>query len=78
MCVRDKGSSVIVVWALKITKGGGSGGSNQLDYREYTPLYEKGIKKTENKSMETTKCETQSEGGWESYVFKSNNVGSTW
>ena len=39
---------------LKIIKGGGGGGGNPLDHWEYTPLYEKGIKKTENKSMETT------------------------
>ena len=27
-----------------------------FDGRKYTPLYEKGIKKTQNKSMETTHC----------------------
>ena len=31
------------------------GGRHRLDQWVYTPLYEKGMKKTENKSMETTK-----------------------
>ena len=35
-------------------KVGRGGGGNWLDHQKYTPLYEKGIKKTENKSMETT------------------------
>ena len=35
-------------------KVGGAGGGSQFDYQYYTPLYEKGIKKIENKSMETT------------------------
>ena len=39
---------------LKITIIGGGGGPNWFDHQEYTPLYEKGVKKTENKSMETT------------------------
>ena len=32
----------------------GGGGDNRLDHQYYTRLYQKGIKKTENKSMETT------------------------
>ena len=37
----------------------GGGGRNHLDdHRYYTPLYEKGIKKTENKSMDTTALAT--------------------
>ena len=35
-------------------KVGGGGRDNRLDRGYYTPLYEKGIKKIENKSMETT------------------------
>ena len=37
-------------------KEGGGGGGKWLDHQQYTPLYEKGIKKIENKSMETTCC----------------------
>ena len=35
-------------------KVGGGGGGNWLDHLYHTPLFEKGMKKTENKSMETT------------------------
>ena len=59
--VRDKGWSVIDGWALKIKIVGGGGGRNQLDHQFYTPLYKKGIKKMENKSMETTLAEWRSE-----------------
>ena len=41
-----------IVWALEKPKMGGEG--NNLASLYYTPLYEKGIKETRNKSMETT------------------------
>ena len=33
---------------------GWGGGKDRVGGRQYTPLYKKGIKKTQNKSMETT------------------------
>ena len=55
--VRDEGLSVLALQALKKLKRnkvGEGGGGNWLDHQYYTPLYKKVIKKTENKSMETT------------------------
>ena len=42
-----------ILWALKMWGGGGIGYETCV-VCYYTPLYEKGIKKTQNKSMETT------------------------
>ena len=44
----------IKIWVLKMWVRGEGGGKN-LASGWYTPLYENGIKKTQNKSMETTK-----------------------
>ena len=41
-------------WVLKMRKVGGGEGGNRFEHWYYTPLYEKGIKKIENKSMKTT------------------------
>ena len=40
----------ILFWALEMDGGGGK----NLATLKYTPLYKKGIKKTQNKLMETT------------------------
>ena len=37
----------------------GGGGGSWFDHPYYTPLYKKGIKKIENKSMETTRPHIQ-------------------
>ena len=51
-----------------MSKVGGGGGGSQFNHGYYTPLYEKGIKKIENKSMESTTFhiwkETNSFGLW--------------
>ena len=54
MSVRDERFSVKAVLALTRTKSRRWWGRHQLDHGYYTPLYEKGKKKTKNKSMETT------------------------
>ena len=41
--------------ALNVKRSGVGGGVEIYHLRKYTPLYEKGIKETENKSMKTTK-----------------------
>ena len=53
-CERQRIVGYSCLSAQKNKKQGGGGGGNRLDFREYTPLYKKGIKKTENKPMETT------------------------
>ena len=50
--VQKKHFGQILVWVLEMPKIGGGG--NKLASRWYTPLYEKGLKETWNKSMETT------------------------
>ena len=48
-----------IPWALKICVGGGivlvGGGRDRVGGCKYTPLYENGIKKTQNKSLKTTR-----------------------
>ena len=39
-------------------KVGEVGGGNRLNQQEYTPLYKKGIKKTEKKPVKTTTFST--------------------
>ena len=52
--ITSLGANTRIVWALKVCGGGGKGWCKNLARRKYTLMYKKGIKKTHNKSMETT------------------------
>ena len=59
--------------------GGGVGESVKIDLgRKYTPLYEKGIKKEQNKSMETTTYVTLLMIFEKNYLLKSILSTTSW